>query len=284
METYRRINDEYVGESEPEELLEGAIEGMFETLDDPYSAYLGPDEFDATFADISGEFEGIGARMAVEDVDGEPARHRGEPAASASSRCCRRHPRWPPACWPAMWSRRSTATALEGRTHRRGGRADPRAARQPRSASRSSARARRSSWPSRAASSSARTCARRSLADGRVGYLRIDGFSSNVGDDFETALREHLDAGVAATRHRPPRRPGRLRRCRRGHRQRVPRRRAGLLGGGRRGEPAGHRGQRRRPGRRPGPRGRRARRRWHGVGQRDRRRGAPGRRTRRARG
>ncbi len=41
VEAYRSINDEYIGESEPGELLDGAIRGMFETLDDPYSAYLG---------------------------------------------------------------------------------------------------------------------------------------------------------------------------------------------------------------------------------------------------
>ena len=34
------------------------------------------------------------------------------------------------------------------------------------------------------------------LADGRVGYLRVDGFSGGVGDDFETALRELLEAGL----------------------------------------------------------------------------------------
>jgi carboxyl-terminal processing protease len=34
------------------------------------------------------------------------------------------------------------------------------------------------------------------LAGGQVGYLRIDAFSANVADSFETALREHLDAGV----------------------------------------------------------------------------------------
>ena len=69
-ETYRRINDEFVGESEPGELLEGAIEGMFETLDDPYSTYMGPDEYESAFAGINGEFEGIGARMNTEDPEG----------------------------------------------------------------------------------------------------------------------------------------------------------------------------------------------------------------------
>ena len=52
------------------ELVEGAIRGMFEALDDPYSAYMGPDEYSSTLAVISGEFEGIGARMTSEDVAG----------------------------------------------------------------------------------------------------------------------------------------------------------------------------------------------------------------------
>ena len=35
-----------------------------------------------------------------------------------------------------------------------------------------------------------------SLADGQVGYLRIDAFSGGAADAFETALRDQLDAGV----------------------------------------------------------------------------------------
>jgi carboxyl-terminal processing protease len=34
------------------------------------------------------------------------------------------------------------------------------------------------------------------LAGGLVGYLRVDGFSERAGEDFEAALRAHLDAGV----------------------------------------------------------------------------------------
>ena len=34
------------------------------------------------------------------------------------------------------------------------------------------------------------------LADGEVGYLRVDSFSSRADDDFEKALRGHLDAGI----------------------------------------------------------------------------------------
>ena len=58
-ETYRRITTDFVGETNPEALVEAAIRGMFGVLDDPYSAYMGPDEYEATFAGISGEFEGM---------------------------------------------------------------------------------------------------------------------------------------------------------------------------------------------------------------------------------
>ena len=34
------------------------------------------------------------------------------------------------------------------------------------------------------------------LADGRVGYLRVDTFSAGAADDFHSQLRAHLDAGI----------------------------------------------------------------------------------------
>jgi carboxyl-terminal processing protease len=43
---------------------------MIGALDDPYSAYLTSDEFRATLQDISGEFEGIGATIGTVDAEG----------------------------------------------------------------------------------------------------------------------------------------------------------------------------------------------------------------------
>ncbi len=71
-ETYRIISDQYIGTPAPEELLEGAIEGMFDVLGDPNSGYMRSGEFDAALDDARGEFEGVGAVMATEDAAGVP--------------------------------------------------------------------------------------------------------------------------------------------------------------------------------------------------------------------
>ncbi len=49
-------------------LIEGAINGMLATLDDPHTRYLSPADQEAAEQSMSGEFQGIGAE--VESVDG----------------------------------------------------------------------------------------------------------------------------------------------------------------------------------------------------------------------
>jgi carboxyl-terminal processing protease len=48
-------------------LSQGAIKGMVEALDDPYTAYLDPDEYQLSLSDLAGKFEGIGAYIGVRD-------------------------------------------------------------------------------------------------------------------------------------------------------------------------------------------------------------------------
>jgi carboxyl-terminal processing protease len=195
VETYRRINEEYVGESEPGELLEGAIEGMFETLDDPYSAYLAPDEFETTFADISGEFEGIGARMSIETLDGTSCVTIDE---ECGLRVIEVLPESPALAAGLLAD--DVVTAVDGRTI--DGRTIEEAVqliRGPRdsevhlSLDRAGEGLELAITRDVIVSDDVRTAL---LAGGQVGYLRIDAFSANVADSFETALREHLDAGV----------------------------------------------------------------------------------------
>jgi carboxyl-terminal processing protease len=71
-DTYHTITDRYAGgEVDREALIQGAIRGMIEALDDPYSSYLTSDEYRESLQGISGEFEGIGAEIATEDAAGE---------------------------------------------------------------------------------------------------------------------------------------------------------------------------------------------------------------------
>ena len=67
---YTFIRDRYPLEPvERNTLIEGAIRGMVESVGDPYSSYLSPEDFQGTLNDISGTFEGIGAEIgAVDDA------------------------------------------------------------------------------------------------------------------------------------------------------------------------------------------------------------------------
>lgn len=48
-------------------LSQGAVRGMLEALDDPYTAFLDFETYQLGMADLEGEFEGIGASMGVRD-------------------------------------------------------------------------------------------------------------------------------------------------------------------------------------------------------------------------
>ncbi len=50
-----------------DELSRGAIKGMVEALDDPYSAYLAPETYQLSLSDFEGKFEGVGAHVAIKD-------------------------------------------------------------------------------------------------------------------------------------------------------------------------------------------------------------------------
>jgi carboxyl-terminal processing protease len=68
-ETYARIKGEYVDEVSDEDLVDGAVRGMIEYgLEDPYSGYLTPDQYDSALDDLSGEFSGIGAEVGMENL------------------------------------------------------------------------------------------------------------------------------------------------------------------------------------------------------------------------
>jgi carboxyl-terminal processing protease len=70
-DTWRAVTERYAGgEVDRRKLIEGSIKGMIGALEDPYSMYLTSDEFKATLRDISGEFEGIGATIGTVDAAG----------------------------------------------------------------------------------------------------------------------------------------------------------------------------------------------------------------------
>jgi carboxyl-terminal processing protease len=70
-DAYNKITSQYVGEVDEHRLVEGAIGGLFQALGDPYSAYMSSEDFRNSLSGISGQFEGIGAEMATRDGQGQ---------------------------------------------------------------------------------------------------------------------------------------------------------------------------------------------------------------------
>ncbi len=72
-DTYHTIHDRYAGEEvDQTTVISGAIRGMIESLNDPYSAYLSSDEYRRSLMSVNGQFEGVGAEIASESADGTP--------------------------------------------------------------------------------------------------------------------------------------------------------------------------------------------------------------------
>jgi carboxyl-terminal processing protease len=68
-EAWDIISREYVDSSKlnSANMTGAAISGMIETLEDPYTAYLTPQEFELTQSGISGHFDGIGAVVGMRE-------------------------------------------------------------------------------------------------------------------------------------------------------------------------------------------------------------------------
>jgi carboxyl-terminal processing protease len=86
-ETWRMLSEEYVdkGKLDAEKLSQGAVRGMIEALDDPYSAYVDPEAHQSELAHLTGKYQGIGAYIGIEDdqliiiapIAGSPAEKAG---------------------------------------------------------------------------------------------------------------------------------------------------------------------------------------------------------------
>ncbi|MBO0445065.1 S41 family peptidase [Enterococcus ureilyticus] len=83
---YNEIINNYVGKVDEKKLVDGALKGMTEALDDPYSSYLNEPEADELDQSLAGSFEGIGATMTMTDdlptvaqapIEGSPAAKAG---------------------------------------------------------------------------------------------------------------------------------------------------------------------------------------------------------------
>src|SRR4029079_16862552 len=87
-EVLQKINDHYYDKTkiDAKKITYGAISGMLQSLDDPYTSYFPPKENEAFKTQLAGEFSGIGAELSLNDqnqvevvspLDGSPAEKAG---------------------------------------------------------------------------------------------------------------------------------------------------------------------------------------------------------------
>ncbi|MBM7573523.1 carboxyl-terminal processing protease [Aquibacillus albus] len=67
MQAYQTIQDNYLEKVEKNQLIEGAVQGMLDTLDDPYSVYMDKETVEEFNHQIESSFEGIGAEVSMVD-------------------------------------------------------------------------------------------------------------------------------------------------------------------------------------------------------------------------
>ena len=91
-EVWRLLQEDYIyGPVSDKDLFYGAIAGLVEGLDDPYSVFFDPEEADEFQTDLNGSFEGIGAEIGLRDgqvvivspLTGSPAEQAGVKAGDA---------------------------------------------------------------------------------------------------------------------------------------------------------------------------------------------------------
>ena len=83
-EVYKEVKDRYVEPVDQKKLFEGALQGMFLTLD-PHSQYMDPDSYSQLEKDTEGAFSGVGLQITLRDnvltviapIPGSPAAKAG---------------------------------------------------------------------------------------------------------------------------------------------------------------------------------------------------------------
>ena len=68
---YNIIVDSFYGDAGDPEALDAALEAIMESLNDRHSVYIEPEIFAITSSDLSGELQGIGARVSTDEESGD---------------------------------------------------------------------------------------------------------------------------------------------------------------------------------------------------------------------
>ncbi len=190
-DAYGKITNDFVGTYDEKKLVEGAISGLFEALDDPYSSYMTSQEYRESLSALTGQFEGIGAEMTTRDeTTNEPCSPIGGTCHLLVARPLRNSP-----AIRAGLQKNDRVLAVDGESVD-GDTLDETIARV-----RGKAGTSVTLTVSRGDAAEFKVTIERAmietedvisevLANGRVGYLRIESFSSSAADDFKDQLHE----------------------------------------------------------------------------------------------
>jgi carboxyl-terminal processing protease len=200
-EAWNAITQQYAGGTvDRHAIIEGAIGGMFDALEDPYSGYMTSEEYKRSLEGVTGQFEGIGAEIGTEASDGSGS-------CSPISATCRMIIIAPIEGSPAEKAgvkAGDVVAAIDGSTTD-GLTLDDAVAkvRGPRGTQVTLTLEREG-----AAEPVELTITRdvivvkdvtsKTLENGTVGYLRVAHFSANAGADFKAALKAQLDEGITS--------------------------------------------------------------------------------------
>ncbi len=191
-EAFNKVTSQYVGEIDERKLVEGSIKGLFDAIEDPYSGYMTSDEYRLSMSGLSGQFEGIGAEISSQDETGA--------ACAPVSEACRlvvvRVIRGSPALEAGLKAddillsvdeESVLGSTLEETVAKvRGEKGTPVTLGLNRGERLLDLTIVRDVIDTEEVRSEV-------LADGQVGYLKIDGFSSNAANDFVEQLRVLVD-------------------------------------------------------------------------------------------
>ncbi|MFY9484394.1 MAG: S41 family peptidase [Patescibacteria group bacterium] len=64
---WNHIEEQYVGSFDPQKAVYGAVSGLVESLKDPFSLFLTPEDSKKFLDDLRGQFQGIGAELALKN-------------------------------------------------------------------------------------------------------------------------------------------------------------------------------------------------------------------------
>jgi carboxyl-terminal processing protease len=190
-DAYNDVSNNYVGEVDPHFLVEGAIKGIFNALGDPFSQYLTEEEYRASLGGISGEFEGVGIEMAAME-NGQPCETVSDSCLPTVTRVIRGSPALVAGVAEGDVLKAVDGTSTDGMTLEDvvGKVRGPKGSTVVLSVE-------RGGEPQNI--SVVRDVIQREdvrsevLADGKVGYVKIDGFSSGSAQDLQDQLRALID-------------------------------------------------------------------------------------------